>query len=154
MNFFKKLLIRLRISSITAADVHRGTIEKDADLLRLALRFGHFKDRAAAAAAVGRLHLKEAIPDLLRLLWDDFESVAGAAHRSLQPFLPNAEIERELARAETFRVQREAQRSLKRETIWYTKNNPLEAPSPLVDRSKMRMLAKVKIMLQKPIRFW
>ena len=154
MNLFKNLMIRFGWKRITQQDVSQGVREKDIHLLRMIIQFGSYRERAAAVLGLGKVRAKNTIPELIRLLWDDFESVAQAARQSLQVYLPDPELEDYLQQAGTYWARREEQRSLKRKTIWFNTNNPLQPPAPLIDKSKMQMLAKVKIQLQKPIRFW
>lgn len=154
MKNFHYLMIRLGLRRVSQQDVAQGIREKDIDLLRLIIQTGNYNERASAALALGQIRAKSTIPELIRLLWDDFETVALAARKSLQVFLPNAQLERQLLRAKTYWVNKKERRSLKRQAIWYDTNNPLHPPAPLIDKSKMQLLAKVKVQLQKPIRFW
>lgn len=154
MNIFQKTMIRLGLRRIAQQDVARGILERDVGLLRLIIRFGSFRDRRAAVLGLGKLRLKQSIPDLTRLLRDDFESVAQAAKQSLTAFLPDPKVAQQLEQAAIYRAYKTEQRSLKRKAVWYDTNNPLEPPAPMIDRSKMQMLARVKGQLQKSIRFW
>ncbi|PHN07189.1 HEAT repeat domain-containing protein [Flavilitoribacter nigricans] len=153
MTILQNLLIRIGLKRISQQDVAQGIREKDISLLKLIIRFGSYRVRKAAVLGLGKVRDKSTVPELIRLLWDDFESVARAARQSLQVYLPDTQVERQLRSAETFWTHREEQRSLKRKAIWFDTNNPLQPQAPMIDRSKMHLLAKIKVQLQKPIRF-
>lgn len=152
MNIFKNLLIRLGLRRISQQDVAQGIRERDLGLLKLIIRFGTYRERAAAALGLGKLRTRKAVPDLIRLLWDDFESVAQAARQGLQPYLPDKRVAYYLMQADQYWVYKKEQRSLKRKAIWYNTNNPLQPTAPLIDKSKMQRLAQVKVQLKKPMR--
>lgn len=154
MNIFQKTMIRLGLKRVSQQDVARGVLARDIGLLKLIIQMGSYRERAAAVLGLGKLRHRGSIPALTHLLWDDFESVARAARQSLMGYLPDPQIKLQLERAAAYWAQKEEQRSLKRKAIWYDSNNPLQPPAPMIDRSKMQMLAKVKGQLQKSIRFW
>lgn len=154
MNLFQKTMIRLGLRRISQQDVARGILARDVALLKLTIQTGSYRERAAAVLGLGKLRHRGSIPALTHLLWDDFESVARAARQSLQRYLPDPRIKFQLERAAAYWAQKEEQRSLKRKAIWFDTNHPLQPPAPLIDRSKMQMLAKVKGQLKKSIRLW
>jgi len=154
MKWLRKISIRCRLSRPTQQDVAQGILQKDSARLLCCIRYGAYLERAAAAKGLGQIKAKLAITELIPLLWDDFETVAKAARKSLEAFLPNDQIEQKLRLAALFWEQKEKQRPLKRETIWYNTNNPLHTVQPLIDKSKMQRLSKVKGQLTKSIRFW
>ena len=154
MKWLKKISIRCRFSNPPQQDVAQGILQKDSTLLLCCIRYGAYPERAAAAKGLGQIKAKFAVPELIRLLWDDFETVAKAARKGLEPFVPNDQIEQKLAQATQFWAYKENLRPLKRNVIWYNTNKPLPTASPLIDKSKMQMLGKVKGQLTTSIRFW
>lgn len=154
MNLLRKTLIRFHLTTASQQDVALAFRNKEVNTLRLLLKRGFFPERAAAAAHLGSLKARSAINDLLPLLWDDFQSVAEAARKSLQVFLPDPQIEKRLELARQYWANKEEQRLLKRETIWYDTEHSHYPGNPMIDRSRMKNLAKLKAQLQKPIRFW
>jgi hypothetical protein len=151
MKLLRNILIRLHLKEVSQQDVTQAFREKDISALRLFLKTGLYPERAAAAAHLGRLKAYSAVPDLLILLWDDFEPVAKAAQKSLEVFLPDPGIELRLQQARQYWTNRTKQRPRKRAAIYYNADNPR---NPMVDRSKMKKLAKLRVQLQNPIRLW
>ncbi|MCB0633810.1 MAG: hypothetical protein R2824_25165 [Saprospiraceae bacterium] len=154
MNVLQKILIRLRLKEASQQDVAQAFRDKDIDALKLFLKTGLYPERAAAAAHLGRLKARTAIPDLVYLLWDDFEPVATAARESLKYFLPNPKIEERLEQARQYWDNRAKNWSLKREASYYDMDDPHNPRNPMVDKNRMKRLKRVKIELQKSIRFW
>lgn len=152
MKTLQYLLVRLQLRRITRTDISRGILQKDIDFLQLAIHLGNYQVRAAAILGLGQLKIHKAIPVLIPMLWDDFETVARASARSLRAFLPNPLLEQQLQQAQEYWAGKKEDRLNRHKAIWVDKNNPLEPPAPLIDRSKMQRLAKVKVQLQKPIR--
>lgn len=152
MNLFRILLFRLRLRRITRQDIALGIRQNDLALLRFGVLQGTHLVRVAAVLGLGQLKARNTVPVLIPLLYDDYENVALAAQKSLQAFLPNAHIERQLERARAYWSYKKEKRAV-RKAIWYNKNNPLKTTPPLIDRSQMKMLAKIKLLLQKPIRW-
>ncbi|MCB0375125.1 MAG: HEAT repeat domain-containing protein [Sinomicrobium sp.] len=152
MNLLQNLLFRLRLRRITRQDIALGIQQKDIALLQLGILEGAYPVRIAAVLGLGQLKARNTIPVLIPLLFDDYENVAKAAQKSLQAFLPDAGLERQLEKARTFWIYKREKRR-KRKAVWYNKNNPLDPTPPLIDRSQLKMLAKIKLLLQKPIRW-
>ena len=151
MNLMKKLLVRLQLRPLKQEDVNQGIKMKNAGWLRFIIKFGAHPERASAVIGLGRIKSVDSVPVILPLLWDDFESVAKAAKRSLEFFLPNTHVEKMMQKAAEYWIHKAAQRSQKRQIIYKGHTSP--HPTRLVDKSKMKMLAKVKEQLKKPIRF-
>ncbi|MBX2874464.1 MAG: HEAT repeat domain-containing protein [Saprospiraceae bacterium] len=153
MNLFRRIGILLNISRITPKDVTQGIQQKDVRLLQFIVQKGAYTERVAATLGLGQIKARDAIPALISLLWDDFESVAHAAKRSLEQFLPNQQVEKVLKKAHTYWMHKK-ERSLKRNAISDHTEKRFKKQSPLINRSQMKRLEKVKNQLKKSIRLW
>lgn len=153
MKFLNHLLLRLGLGQIDAPRVRRWISERDTRSLILALQ--HARDYRTRLLVLEQLNLsylrdQQLVLVLARLVREDFPEVAEKALRLLQRSLYNLELTAHIQAARKVyedRLRREANRREAYEDYRFRPENGV-----LVDKSKMKMLEKVKQQLKKPMR--
>lgn len=150
MNALLQLLIHFGWYKVTVKDIREWSATRKVALLKIALRKSNYKIRKEAAKALGLLKDISAIEALYKAAFDEVQTVARESRNSIIQIMTHDGAEKYLLRIDKYWAE-EDQKAEGWENYHKSRKIYIPRSERVLDKSKMKMLAKVKGELKKPI---